>query len=43
MALRRRLSDGRHLTVHMVMPEGDGLVTVIYVVDRKSSQRRLPA
>jgi hypothetical protein len=30
---------GRHLTVHMVMPEGDGPVTVIYVVDRKSSQR----
>ncbi|HEY2397303.1 MAG TPA: DUF3379 family protein [Rudaea sp.] len=30
---------GRHLTVHMVMPEGDGPVTVIYVVDRGSSRR----
>jgi hypothetical protein len=25
---------GRHATVHMVMPEGDGPVTVIYVVDQ---------
>ena len=30
---------GRHLTVHMVMPEADGPVTVIYVVDRGSSRR----
>jgi hypothetical protein len=30
---------GRNLTVHMVMPEGDGPITVIYVVDRHSSQR----
>jgi len=30
---------GRHLTVHMVMPQGDGPVTVIYVVDRKAGQR----
>ncbi len=30
---------GRHLTVHMVMPEGDGPVTVIYVVDRGSTRR----
>ena len=30
---------GRHLTVHMVMPEGDGPVTVIYVVDRQIRQR----
>jgi hypothetical protein len=30
---------GRHLTVHMVMPEGDGPVTVIYVVDRQVRQR----
>ena len=30
---------GRHLTVHMVMPQGDGPVTVIYVVDRKGGQR----
>ena len=30
---------GRHLTVHMVMPENDGPVTVIYVVDQSSRQR----
>jgi len=30
---------GRHLTVHMVMPEGDGPVTVIYVVDQSSRER----
>jgi Protein of unknown function (DUF3379) len=30
---------GRHLTVHMVMPESDGPVTVIYVVDQSSRQR----
>jgi hypothetical protein len=30
---------GRHLTVHMVMPQGDGPVTVIYVVDKKTGQR----
>lgn len=28
-----------HRTVHMVMPQGDGPVTVIYVVDQKSEQR----
>lgn len=30
---------GKHLTVHMVMPQRDGPVTVIYVVDRKTGQR----
>jgi hypothetical protein len=30
---------GRHLTVHMVMPQSGGPVTVIYVVDRKVGQR----
>jgi len=30
---------GRHLTVHMVMPQGDGPVTIIYVVDKKAGQR----
>ena len=30
---------GKHLTVHMVMPQGDGPVTVIYVVDKKAGQR----
>jgi hypothetical protein len=28
-----------HRTVHLVMPQGDGPVTVIYVVDQKSEQR----
>lgn len=30
---------GRHLTVHMVMPESDGPVTLIYVVDTPTRQR----
>ncbi len=30
---------GRHKTVHMLMPEGDDPVTVIYVVDVHASQR----
>jgi len=30
---------GRHRTVHMLMPEGDDPVTVIYVVDARASQR----
>lgn len=28
-----------HRTVHMVMPQGDGPVTVIYVVDQRADQR----
>jgi hypothetical protein len=30
---------GKHLTVHLVMPESDGPVSVIYVVDQRSTQR----
>lgn len=30
---------GRHLTVHMVMPESSGPVTIIYVVDDRVRQR----
>ena len=30
---------GRHLTVHMVMPENNGPVTVIYVVDDRVKER----
>lgn len=30
---------GRHLTVHLVMPAGNGPVTVIYVVDDRVKQR----
>jgi hypothetical protein len=30
---------GRHLTVHLVMPESDGPVTIIYVVDQHTAQR----
>src|SRR5512143_1624063 len=30
---------GRHLTVHMVMPESNGPVTILYVVDDRVRQR----